>query len=185
MALSPEQTSAVLVTRGDVDLAPVLDSLPFDDIVVWDNSKRKEDLKVFGRYAAVKEVRHSVIYTQDDDCVVDVGAVLAAYEPGRVVSNMPAAKRSEYRGIAPGVALVGWGACFDADCTLVLDRYIARYGRDELLLRECDRVFTSLTPQKLIDVSVTHRPHAFAGRMGNETRHLTDLAEIQRRIASL
>ncbi len=30
----------MIVTRGDVDLAPVLESLLFDDVVVWDNSKR-------------------------------------------------------------------------------------------------------------------------------------------------
>jgi hypothetical protein len=176
--------SAVLVTRGDVDLTPILNSLPVDDVVIWDNSKR-QDFKVLGRYVAAYEARHSVIYTQDDDCVVDSTQVIAAYEPGRVVSNMPAAKRSEYAGIAPGVALVGWGACFDADLTRVFERYIARYGRDELLLRECDRVFTALNSTKLIDVPITHLPHAFAGRMGNETRHLSDLAEIQRRIASL
>jgi hypothetical protein len=28
----------VIVTKGDVDLAPVLDSLIFDDVHVWDNS---------------------------------------------------------------------------------------------------------------------------------------------------
>lgn len=184
MALSPARVSAVLVTRGDVDLTPILNSLPVDDIVIWDNSKR-EDLKVFGRYAAVKEARHSVIYSQDDDCLVDSSEVIAVYEPGRVVSNMPAAKRSEYAGIAPGIALIGWGSCFDADSMRVFERYIARYGRDELLLRECDRVFTALNATKLIDLPITHLPHAFAGRMGNETRHLSDLAEIQRRIASL
>ena len=37
--LSPDQVTAVIVTRGDVDLAPVLDSLIFDDVVVWDNSR--------------------------------------------------------------------------------------------------------------------------------------------------
>lgn len=184
MALSPERVSAVLVTRGDVDLAPILNSLPVDDVVIWDNSKR-QDLKVLGRYAAAYEARHSVIYTQDDDCVLDSAQVIAAYEPGRVVANMPQAKRKEYAAIAPGIALLGWGACFDAASVRVLDRYIERYGRDELLLRECDRVFTALNPTTLIDLPVTHLPHAFAGRMGNETRHLVDLSEIQRRIASL
>jgi hypothetical protein len=118
MGLSPEQVSAVLVTKGDVDLTPILSSLPFDDIVVWNNSKRA-DLKVYGRYQAVKEAKHSVIFTQDDDCIVDAAAVVAAYEPGRVVCNMPAAKRSEYAAIAPGISLVGWGACFDAEAVRV------------------------------------------------------------------
>src|SRR2546423_8180622 len=131
--------SAVLVTRGGVDLTPILNSLPaaVDDVVIWDNSKRPEDLKVLGRYAAVTEARHHAIYTQDDDCVVDVAAVLATYEqapPGLVVANMPLAKRAEYAVLCgqtyPGIALVGWGACFDAERIRVLDRYIAGYGRD-------------------------------------------------------
>ena len=184
MGLSPEQVSAVLVTKGDVDLGPILDSLPFADIVIWNNSKR-EDLKVYGRYAAIKEAKHPVLYSQDDDCVVDTAAIVAAYERGHVVCNMPAAKQAEYAAIAPGIALVGWGACFDAAAVTVFDRYLERYGPDELLLRECDRVFTCLNRTKLIDVPITHLPQAFDGRMGNESRHLDDLAEIRRRIQTL
>jgi hypothetical protein len=182
--LLPEQVSAVIVTKGDVDLKPILDSLPFNDIVIWDNSKR-EDLKVYGRYAAVKEAKHSIIYTQDDDCIVDAAAIVAACERGLIVCNMPTAKQIEYSAIAPGIALVGWGSCFHRDAIQVLDHYINRYDRDELLLRECDRVFTGLNTKKLIDIPVKHLPHAFADRMGNEARHLTDLAEIQRRIETL
>src|SRR5262245_25366483 len=47
--------SAVIVTRGNVDLQPILDTLPYDDIVVWDNSKRPTDLKILGRYEALEE----------------------------------------------------------------------------------------------------------------------------------
>ena len=182
--LLPVLISAVLVTKGDVDMAPLLSTLPFDDIVVWDNSKR-EDLKVLGRYAAVKEAKYSTIYTQDDDCIVDAAMVAESYEAGRVVCNMPLAKRDEYRTLAPGIALVGWGSCFDVECVGVLDRYMERYGIDELFKRECDRVFTALNSITMIDVPFRHLPTAFGGRMGDEGRHLEDLAEIQRRIATL
>lgn len=194
MGLSPEllngiKASAVLVTRGDVDLTPILASLPLasrslDDVVVWDNSKR-QDLKVYGRYAAIREAKHSIIYTQDDDCLVDSAEVIAAYESGRVVSNMPAEKRSEYATLAPEIALLGWGACFDRDALSVFDRYIAEFGCDELFLRECDRIFTALNPTKPIDVPFSHLPHAAVNRMGNEPRHLKDLSEIRRRIRSI
>lgn len=39
---------ACIVTRGDVDLTPILDSLIFEDVVVWDNSIRP-DWKCAGR----------------------------------------------------------------------------------------------------------------------------------------
>lgn len=64
------KVSVVIPTRGDHDLTPILDSLSgFDDIVIWDNSKR-ENLSVYGRYAAITEARHPLILTQDDDVIV-------------------------------------------------------------------------------------------------------------------
>ena len=32
--------SAIIVTRGDVDLRDILDALPYQDVVIWDNSQR-------------------------------------------------------------------------------------------------------------------------------------------------
>ncbi len=64
--------SAVLVTRGDVPLDQITDSITaagIDDIVVWSNAER-EDLGVYGRYAGIAEAKHDLIYVQDDDCVV-------------------------------------------------------------------------------------------------------------------
>lgn len=186
MELSLEHVSAVVVTAGDSDLGPVLRSLQaFDDVVVWDNSER-ENLKVYGRYAALAEAKHSLIYTQDDDCILDPRQVLEHYEPGKVVCNMPAAKREEYQTLAPKAGLVGWGSCFDRELAGALDLYLERFEKDDLFLRECDRVFTSLNMLKFADVPYKNLPCAyFASRMGNERRHLADLREINNRVASL
>ncbi len=91
--------SACLVTRGDVDMQPVLDSLPPEwEQVVWDNSvgcmvgpkgyiswrdgkpfvegegrmwfPNNPDLSVYGRYAAIEYASHDLIYVQDDDVIV-------------------------------------------------------------------------------------------------------------------
>lgn len=90
--------SAVIVTRGNVDLRPVLDSLPREwEQVVWNNSgydsgasvsvrrspaKHERtpgnlsvhevgpDMSVYGRYAAIEFATWDVIYVQDDDCIV-------------------------------------------------------------------------------------------------------------------
>jgi hypothetical protein len=182
-----ESVSAVLVTDGRARLDPVLDSiqafLPAAEVVVWNNAKRTVDYKVYGRYAATFEATRPIIYTQDDDCLVDVAAILDAYEPGVVVCNMPERRRREY---FDGIALVGWGACFDA--TLVcggMDRYVAHYSLDELFLRECDRVFTATNTVKRVDVPFVNLPWAHRDRMGNEARHYADLGEIRRRIKTL
>ena len=161
------KVSAVIPTRGDVDLSEILDSLPFDDIIVWDNSGRPQDLGVYGRYAAIAEAKHAHIYTQDDDCLVDAVAVVAAYEAGRLVANMPAGRWPDY----PDSALVGWGAIFHRDLpTRAFDRFHLLdldeedwqfvYADDGCFSRECDGVFTALTPRTIIDVGFQHLPWA-------------------------
>lgn len=91
------KVSAIIVTRGDVDLRPVLDSLPREwEQVVWNNSgsdagatvsvrdPRKHeresgavkmqqvghDISVYGRYHAIQYASHDLIYVQDDDCIL-------------------------------------------------------------------------------------------------------------------
>jgi hypothetical protein len=96
--------SAIIVTRGNVDLKPVLNSLPWEwEIIVWDNSygyvKRQPpggrdwntwtsigrgpnapDLSVYGRYAAIEYASHDLIYVQDDDVIVsDPQAIVVAW----------------------------------------------------------------------------------------------------------
>jgi hypothetical protein len=144
--------SAVVVTRGDVDLSPILASLPFDDIVVWDNSKR-ENLTVYGRYAAIAEARNDVIYVQDDDCLVPGIAELARrYEDGKIVANMPESHWAAY----PDSALLGFGALFHRDLP---DQAFERYAKtfsidDDLFRRTCDVVFSVLTPCVIADLGL-------------------------------
>jgi hypothetical protein len=94
--------SAIIVTRGDVGLRPIIDSLPHEwEIVVWDNGAHQisvnnhereeplwypcEDLAVYGRYAAIEHASHDLIYLQDDDCIVsDPQAIAGAWERANV-----------------------------------------------------------------------------------------------------
>jgi hypothetical protein len=177
------RVSAVIVTRGDRDLSPILCHLPFEDVVVWDNSKRPHDLKVFGRFAAVREARNDIIYTQDDDCVVRALDLVGSYTSGAVTTNMPAERRLTY---ADGVALIGWGAIFDRRLVLRLNRYLRHWPCDELFLRECDRVFTAFNAIRYVEAPFQplNAHPARTVRMSDEARHLNDLAEIRRRIAS-
>lgn len=89
--------SACLVTRGDVDMRPVVDSLPPDwEILIWANGrtltrvdpggKKLEivvgvpDLSVYGRYAAIEYASHDLIFIQDDDVIV--------HEPQAIVTAL-------------------------------------------------------------------------------------------------
>lgn len=75
--------SAIIVTRGDVDLDDVVCSFsPEWEVILWDNGAKNvtrwttsescedfpcEDLSVYGRYAAINYASHDLIYVQDDD----------------------------------------------------------------------------------------------------------------------
>ena len=154
MGLDPGQVSAVLVTRGDVDMRPVIAALPYSDIVIWDNSKRP-DAKVFGRYLGIAEAKNPVIYVQDDDCIVNYhNLLLEAYEPGFVIGSMvyPEECYSD-------TTLLGWGALFDRDLPQkAFDLWSKVYPIDDYFReKECEYAFPMLSRTKTI--------YAFADRV--------------------
>lgn len=176
------QVACVVPTRGDVDLGPVLDDLPFSEIGVWDNSA-DDDLGVYGRYAAVERVDAPVIFTQDDDCVLPpatVDALLAAYQPGMVVCNVPERFRGRYRDSG----LVGFGAVFDRWLPgrafqlfgwHAFDRVLDGDLPADVFLRTCDLVFTMLTPMLQLDLPYTDLAYARAdSRMWRQPGHFDE-----------
>lgn len=78
--------TAIVVTRGDVDLEPIVASLPSDwELVIWNNGSKRvgvygsdndriedgvSDVSVYGRYAAIEYATNDLIYAQDDDVIV-------------------------------------------------------------------------------------------------------------------
>jgi hypothetical protein len=185
--------SAVLVTRGDVDLAPIVETLAaFREIVIWDNS-REIDQQVFGRYTAIARCSSAVIYVQDDDCVLpapSIAELLREYQPGAVTANMPERFRPHY----PDSCLVGFGAVFDrdlpADAIARFDSFLYAHGRGrpESAHRTCDIIFTTLTPRVLVDVPYTDREFASApNRMWKQPEHVaerTRMLDLVRKVAA-
>lgn len=182
--IDAEQVSAVLVTRGDVDLTEIVESLaPLAELVIWNNSLER-DLAVYGRYHAIEQTLNRVIYVQDDDCVLAPDALdrlLAAYEPGVVVCNVPERFRPVYPADGSRGALIGFGAVFDyglpeaafdafgqADFRgMRADDWPARF-----FYRRCDNVFTTLTPLRMLDLPYRDLPWASAaGRMWTTPGH--------------
>lgn len=204
--------SAILVTRGDVDLRPVVDSLPSEwEVLIWDNSgvltrcdpEGKDlvftahipDLSVYGRYAAIEHATHDLIYVQDDDVVLDNPSELAdvwAWEHRDrghndfLVANMPPEFRHD--GYTDS-CLVGFGACFHRDApTRAWSRmYPSGFTKtDPWFERTCDVVFTTLTPRVLVDVPKTDREMASdPNRMWKQPDHYgerTRMLELARQV---
>lgn len=147
--IDASQISAVLVTRGDQPdmLRRIGDSLIFDHVTVWDNSKQ-EDWKTAGRYAAVKFWHHHpVVYFQDDDVIVPPETqrrLVEAYMPGVVVANWGHGENPDGYDDLP---LVCGGAVLDADLPWqALDRYLAEWPDDDAFRYEADFVAGVLYP---------------------------------------
>lgn len=137
--------------------------MPYRDVVVWDNSERV-DAKTFGRYLALSEVSNDVVYFQDDDVLfTEHDALLAAYEPGRVTTNMPSPWFEECRYDEVGCLLVGAGALVPRGLPWeAFSRYLARWPCDDLFLDYCDFVHGILTPGRRLDLGYEVLPHASA-----------------------
>jgi hypothetical protein len=156
--IAPNEVSAVLVTRGDVSLDPIRYSLlaqGIEDIVVWDNSVRK-DRGIYGRYEAIKEAKHDVIYVQDDDVIVPrIDRILEQYKPDVLTVSYPDPW---------DIPWPSRGAVFDSYLPgYAFDHYRASYHADWLFThRICDAVFVLLTETNVIDAGAYDMPHAFA-----------------------
>jgi glycosyltransferase involved in cell wall biosynthesis len=161
VGITPDKVSAVVVTRGNVDLEPVLGPIRnagITDIVVWDNSKLA-DRKIYGRYLAARKAKNDVIFSVDDDVIFTAfPELLAAYEPGRIVANMDASWAAVY---GRETALIGAGALWDKNLPLAaFTRYFDDHPLDEFFELEADFVFGSMTPFRIVDLGYEVRPFA-------------------------
>jgi hypothetical protein len=133
-----EDVTACLVTRGDRPemIERILETLPYPEIIVWDNSER-EDLKIYGRFAAMKEASNRVCYTQDDDCLFrHHDELLAAYQDGiptYVYGHFPEEGGFGDLPLPCGGALIPKDVAFAA-----FDRYLERWPMDEAFCYEAD-----------------------------------------------
>ncbi len=178
--MTPADLSAVVVTRGNVSLEPILDSFTdagIHDFVVWDNSRRPDDLGVFGRYAALPECGRDIVLVQDDDVILNVETIeelAAAYEPGRIVANMPERFRAHYTDSC----LVGFGAVFDRHLPeFAFARFAHWWPKWELPTGRPDVIFTALTPSTWVDLPYAEREFARdADRNYRQRNHVPDRA---------
>lgn len=170
----------VIVTRGNVPLGPILDSMGAvfsRETVIWDNgAERRLDIKVLGRYIGMFEAATNIVYVQDDDCIVsDPAAIFNAYEgQGTIACNMPQEFRHD--GYTDS-ALVGFGAVMNRlDALSALGRFVLPYVGEldqEWFFRICDVPVTVLLQRTLVNVGHINLPWAAGSdRMYRQEDHV-------------
>jgi hypothetical protein len=143
--LDPSDVTACIVTRGDVDLAPVEASLiGYGDVIVWDNSVRP-DWKCAGRYMAAMEAATELIYFQDDDTIVPREtqvSLLSEYDGEGCLAVWGHGENPDGYDDLP---LVCGGAIVDRfSAWSGIARYGAVHGLDESFMYEADFVVGAL-----------------------------------------
>ena len=189
--IDPSQVSAVLVTRGNVDMQPIVDSLIFDDVVVWDNSVEPQDQMTYGRCLAIARAKHPIIYSQDDDLIHSAEnqlAILDHYQPGVMVGCMwdewSAGARAQ--GIWHGyddLVFAGSGSVYDSTIpSRAAARYLECFPLDDFFRLWADTIIGIIANTHQIDVRFEILPSASADyRMCNQSGAVQDKKEAIRR----
>lgn len=171
--------TAVITTRGDVDLNYVTFWLPDEwPVVVWDNSVR-DDMKVYGYFAALQEVKTEFVFTQADDAIVPAQRLLDAWtddDTDRIVLNVA-------DGDTPWIS---FGGIFHRDLPgPAIDRYVDAYGWDDVPLW-CEVIFTSLAPWRNVDIGKVDLPwQRNPNRMEHQPDHYSEQARVRAKCQSL
>lgn len=174
-----------------MDLTPVLESLIFEDVVVWDNSREAKDEMTFGRARAAFRTRYPIIYSQDDDIIHSAAnqrAIVNAYEPGVLTGCMwpEWSQGAKDQGIPNGyddLVFPGSGSVYDRETVrTAVDLYLEQFPADDFFALWCDTIVGIMAPTKQLDIRFEELPEATADyRMANLPDGIAQKSEAIRR----
>ena len=157
-------------------------------MVVWDNSAHERNFSVYGRYLAMPLCKHETIFFQDDDVLFTAyDELLAAYEPGRITTNMPSPWYEHMAYDQLGMHLVGAGSLVPRNLPgKAFIRYLRHWDADALFYDYCDFVSGVLTPGLRLDLGYTVLEHAMApGRINTTPGSHLRREDMLRRVIAL
>lgn len=181
--MTADQVCAIIPTRGDVDLDEILASLPYPQVIIR-RATDPDDQGIYSRYLAIEQTDRPVIYFQDDDVLFTAhDELLNAYEPGRLVVNMPSPwyERTQYDVYQQ--VQVGAGALMDRDLAWpAINRYLEHYPLDDLFRLHVDDIVGMLTPFTRHDFGYMLLPATSApGRISTRPSIEWEKPEMRRR----
>lgn len=182
--ISPAEVTAVLVTRGDVDLTPILDSLIFENVEVY-NNLAEPDLMTYGRVEAAKRAKTEIVYSQDDDIIHSAEnqmTLLASYDEERLVGCMwpewsDGARRQGIENGYDDLVFPGSGSISHRNTWLdALDEYTARYPVDEFFYMWSDTLIGTIAPTTQLDLRFDELPW---GDNDNRMSHMENAVALK------
>jgi hypothetical protein len=180
--ISAADVTACLVTRGDVDLEPILETLPYPNVLIW-NARERDRADAYGMYVrwlCVAEAPTAIVYVQDDDCLFQRHEELVdSYRPGVIVSTYGHGENAD--GLEEFPLLHG-GAIMDRDLAApALERYLELWPADEAFYRYCDLIVGGLNQSETVDLpfAIDHEIAARPNRMA----HMEGARELKHTLA--
>lgn len=131
------KATAVLITTQKEYPKGLVNFDDFEEVIVV-----TECPNIYGRYIAAMKARNEIVYLQDDDCITDYKKLFESYN-GQL-TNAITLNHFEWYKQKGGITLVGWGCFFPKKMLTNIGKYVDKYGVDDHLLREADRIFTFL-----------------------------------------
>lgn len=147
-----EKVTAVLLSWNRPnelkEIVKHLETIKFiDEILVWKNTPINNEIN-YGRYLGALKAKNNIIYTQDDDCIVEnIEEIYTTFDGKHLSNGIKPKAMGHYgsqKGSEPYSTVMGWGSFFKKEWSSVLNKYIEKYGEDYLFYRETDRIFSVL-----------------------------------------
>ena len=134
-----KQIDEIILWNNNQDIEYTRDILEVDNITIINSHINKI---TFGRYLGAALAKNESIFVQDDDWNIKDFEFL--YNKFITTENdiIAVCPKTHMRDIERN-KFVGWGSIFDKSALYVFDKYIQKYGEDELLYREADLLFTN------------------------------------------
>lgn len=146
-------TACLITWKRQGNISKIVDSLLkhefINEVIIRDNSKT-ENVINYGRFLSALKANNEIIYTQDDDCIVEnIEDIYYKFmeDPTRICHS----GTEDYEKVIGDniygdtqMAMAGWGSFFKKSWIPALDPYINKYGKDYCFYRETDRIFSML-----------------------------------------
>lgn len=141
---------------------PILNTIPYPTVILWDNSLG-EDLKTYGRYQAALASPTEAVYFQDDDTIqTNHGRLMQRYKPGMTTAVYGHGAQEAGYGDLPLVC--GGALAHRSQIQEALRIWDLYFDRDEDFLYDCDFALGPLIPFQQVRLPFMIRDVAYNGR---------------------